>query len=78
MCLRGPILFTAPHSTKIVRGGSEIGDKPRIHYREKYASALALKLALGIEKYTKKKGSFCIWNKEKKFCDTDLDPNYLL
>lgn len=29
----GPILFTAPHSKKLSRGGSAYGEKKRIHLR---------------------------------------------
>ena len=44
---------------------------------EKFSYANALKFASKIEQYTKEKGSFIIWNKEKKFSDSNKDPNYL-
>jgi hypothetical protein len=43
--LNGPIIFTAPHSTRIYRGGPETNDKPRLHLREFWTSTLALKFA---------------------------------
>jgi len=29
--ISGPLLFTAPHSGKLNRGGEEYGDKKRVH-----------------------------------------------
>ena len=42
----GPIMFTAPHSGKVMRGGEDFGDKRRTHLREKYTAVLAMKMAL--------------------------------
>ena len=43
--INGPILFTAPHSGKLQRGGAEYGEKRRVHLRERYTNTLALKFA---------------------------------
>ena len=43
--IQGPLLFTAPHSGKVKRGGEEYGEKRRTHLREKYTAVLALRLA---------------------------------
>jgi hypothetical protein len=76
---KGPILFTAPHSFKLNRGGADWGDNERIHWREQYTSHLAIKMANCIGKYTDgASGSFMVWNKDKKFSKSDLDPNYLM
>lgn len=40
--LNGPILFTAPHSEKIYRGGEDTSDEKRLHEREAYTSTLCL------------------------------------
>lgn len=48
-CYRGPILLSAPHSTRIQRGGALTKCKERIHLREQWVSTLVLKLALEIE-----------------------------
>jgi hypothetical protein len=83
--INGPLLFTAPHSGKLKRGGADYGEKKRIHLREKYTSVLALRF--GMETATLFKhpktgktgtcGSFCFWNKEHKLNEIDIDPNYL-
>lgn len=63
----GPLLFTAPHSKKIYRGGKLTGDERRIHLREIYTSMLAVDFALssakiiGLEK--NRTNSFCVWGK---------------
>jgi hypothetical protein len=44
--ITGPLLFTAPHSGKLNRGGVLYGEKKRIHKREIYASVLAMRFAL--------------------------------
>ena len=84
--INGPILFTAPHSGKLKRGGAEYGDKRRTHLREKYTNAIALKLAsdtstllkdASTQKLSGKLGSFSIWSKDHKLNEVDLDPNYL-
>jgi len=72
------LLFTAPHSGKVKRGGDEYGDKRRTHLREKYTAVLAMRFALETQKATKTLGSFCVWSKDHKLNDTDEDPNYLL
>jgi hypothetical protein len=43
--INGPILFTAPHSTELNRGGKDYDEKKRLHLREKYTSLLALRFA---------------------------------
>ena len=41
------MLFTAPHSGKVYRGGiEEYGEKQRVHLREKYTAVLAMRYAL--------------------------------
>ena len=44
--INGPILFTAPHSAKLKRGGKDYGDKRRTHLREQYTSVLAMRFAM--------------------------------
>lgn len=83
---RGPILLSAPHSTKIQRGGALSKTKERIHLREQWVSTLVLKLAIAIEQLTtnntnyKKalKASVLFWSKDKKYNKHTLDPNYLV
>lgn len=43
--IAGPIIFTAPHSLKLHRGGAEEGERVRIHLRERWSSEVAVKLA---------------------------------
>ena len=81
-CINGPILFTAPHSGKLKRGGfEEYDEKRRTHLREAYASYIAIKFALEASFKTSadepQRGAFCIWSKEHKLNEVDLDPNYL-
>ena len=73
----GPILFTAPHSKKLWRGGEKYDEKRRIHNRELYTAWLAIKLA-HITGKKGKRNSFMVWGKDKKNFDDDVDPNYLL
>ncbi|CDW81872.1 UNKNOWN [Stylonychia lemnae] len=84
--VNGPIIFTAPHSGKLKRGGAEYDEKRRVHQREKYTSALALKFAIEVGNQSKDAktgrspgplGSFCFWSKDHKLNEVDLDPNYL-
>ena len=84
--INGPILITAPHSGKLQRGGAEYGEKRRTHLREKYTNVIAMKLALEVSKLLKNPatgkvtgqiGSFCIWSKDHKLNEDDLDPNYV-
>lgn len=46
--INGPFLFTAPHSGKLYRGIDELGEKKRVHLREKYTNSLTLKFALEV------------------------------
>jgi hypothetical protein len=46
---RGPILLSAPHSSKLQRGGALTSSKERIHLREQWVSTLIFKLAIEIE-----------------------------
>lgn len=69
--INGPILFTAPHSTRLYRGGVEYNEKQRIHPREAYTAELAVRWASKIE------GSFCVWSKSTILSYKNLDPNYL-
>lgn len=77
--LNGPILFTAPHSKRVNRGGPKYGEKVRLHQRQLYTSWLAVKLAK-LTTLDKKTGSnsFVVWGKSAVVDDNDLDPNYLL
>ena len=76
--LGGPILFTAPHSLNIVRGGRN-GERRRIHKRERYSSELVLKLAAFATEFLGQPASYIIWNRMmcKKGDPRLLDPNYL-
>jgi hypothetical protein len=62
------------------------GEKKRIHLREIHTSVLAMRFALETSTHLKTEldnsikgrlGSFCVWAKEHKLNDYDLDPNYL-
>ena len=77
--ISGPILFTAPHSGKLRRGGiSEYGEKQRTHLREKYTAVLAMRFALETELSPGIGGAYCVWDKKHKLNEIDIDPNYLL
>ena len=52
--INGPILFTAPHSCRLYRGGPDYRRKETIHSREKYTSILAMRWAI------QSKNSFCV------------------
>jgi len=67
------LLFTAPHSGKLKRGGEEYYQDKRIHLREKFTAVLAMKFAIEIEKVsaTKKIGSLCVWSKDHKLNEVD-------
>ena len=77
----GPLLFTAPHSKKVYRGGPITKDKRRLHLREIHTSALAVDFALisaqQLEMDKNTVNSFCIWGKSVAVDEDDLDPNYL-
>ena len=89
-CFRGPILLSAPHSSRIMRGGTHTKTKERLHLREQWVSTLTLKLAIAIEELQKAelespkesakaiRASVLFWNKDKKFDKYTLDPNYLV
>ncbi len=62
---------------RVQRGGEDTGRKVMIHGRERWTSVLALKFAAQIEKYAGVKGSFMLWNKNKKYDKKNKDPNYL-
>ncbi len=67
--VNGPLLFTAPHSGKLNRGGASYNEKKRVHLREKYTSVLAMRFALETASHLKSLGSFCVWAKEHKLND---------
>lgn len=71
--INGPILFTAPHSKKLMRGGPEYGENKRVHLREIYTSYLACQMA-----NLTGKNSFCVWGKSASINEEEMDPNYLL
>ncbi len=75
----GPILFTAPHSSRVFRGGKAWGEEIRLHQRESYTALLAIKCAQGIGAYMKEGGggSFCVWERNTPLRASNLDPNYL-
>lgn len=84
--INGPVLFTAPHSGKLKRGGVEYDEKRRVHQRERYTHVLAMKFAsefvvqfkdAATGKTPGQLGSFCFWSKDHKLNEVDLDPNYL-
>ena len=72
LSINGPLLFTAPHSGRVYRGGEEYKEKRRIHLREKYTAVLAMRFAREVS------GSYCVWSHTHKLNETDQDPNYLL
>jgi hypothetical protein len=45
--LRGPLLFSAAHSTKLWRGDG--GERRRLHKAERWACDIAARLALAME-----------------------------
>lgn len=75
----GPILFTAAHGLKVLRGGVG-GERQRTHLREEFVSELALKLAHYVQQRHPFQGSFVVWNAKTavKEAPSNLDPNYLL
>lgn len=70
--INGPILFTAPHSATLYRGGKEYNTKVTIHGREKHTAILAIRYA------AQTSGSFCVWNHTKVLSHKELDPNYMI
>ena len=42
----GPLLFTAPHSGELKRGGEDYNERRRTHLREQYTSVLVMRFAL--------------------------------
>ena len=79
--IEGPVMLTAPHGLELFRGGS-LGERTRVHYRERWVSEIVLKLSQSI---AKKLGSvmgstsFVVWNcaTARKQDPANLDPNYL-
>ena len=69
--INGPIHFTAPHSTRLYRGGVDYDEKESIHSKERYTATLAMRWA------TQVGGSFCVWSKDNKLNRNDVDPNYM-
>lgn len=71
-CINGPILYTAPHSKRLYRGGPEYGEKVRVHEREMFVAYLAAYFA------NSSGNSFCVWGKAGVMNEEDIDPNYML
>lgn len=76
--INGPILFTAPHSKEVYRGGPEYGDTLRIHKREKYTAPLAVGFAQAVKINGVAPYSFMVWGDKDDLNHDDKDPNYLL
>lgn len=75
--LGGPILLTAPHSMKIMRGGGETGERMRAHKRERWTAEMALVLARQL--HTRGvPASVMFWNRIAGPGSGRKDPNYLL
>ena len=74
----GPILFTAPHSKQLWRGGKKYNEEKRIHHRELYTTWIAIRLAQLTGNKKDRPNSFMVWGKAAKSYEGDLDPNYLL
>eukprot|EP00455_Lapot_gusevi_P049562 TRINITY_DN7045_c0_g2_i3.p1 TRINITY_DN7045_c0_g2~~TRINITY_DN7045_c0_g2_i3.p1 ORF type:complete len:466 (-),score=123.88 TRINITY_DN7045_c0_g2_i3:101-1417(-) len=77
--LEGPILFTAPHGTKLWRGDG-IEEKKRLHKAERWSTDLALRLADAVKALMATPASYMVWNPRLiggKADSSHLDPNYL-
>ena len=73
--LGGPVLITAPHSMRLMRGGGK--ERSRLHKRERYTAEITLTVArelalLGLP------ASLMVWNRIAGPGKGRLDPNYLL
>lgn len=76
--INGPMLFTAPHSKEVYRGGPEYGDTLRKHKREKFTAALAVEFAHAVRINGVAPYSFMVWGDITDVNYDDRDPNYLL
>eukprot|EP00002_Diphylleia_rotans_P001219 TRINITY_DN10684_c0_g1_i1.p1 TRINITY_DN10684_c0_g1~~TRINITY_DN10684_c0_g1_i1.p1 ORF type:complete len:521 (-),score=88.29 TRINITY_DN10684_c0_g1_i1:234-1796(-) len=76
--LAGPILITAPHSLRLIRGGQN-GERRRIHRRERWVSEIVVKLASALQNACGLCPGFMIWNlfTARTAHRENLDPNYL-
>lgn len=75
--LRGPILLTAPHSLKLVRGGGADSEFTRNHKRERWTAEIAVAVARELHRSGTPAG-MVIWNRTVKPERGRLDPNYLV
>ena len=76
-CLRGPILITAPHSIKIVRGGGDTLERTRNHKRERWTAEISMLVAKELH-LAGLPASVMVWNRIAGPGKGRLDPNYLL
>lgn len=72
----GGILFTAPHSLKIERGGKASGERVRTHLRERWTAEIALALAREVDA-NGLPASVMVWNRAARLHVSRLDPNFL-
>ena len=76
-CLGGPILLSAPHSMKLMRGGGDTGEKSRMHKRERYTAEIAMIVAKELH-LAGTPASVLVWNRICGPGRDRMDPNYLL
>ncbi|CAK9004677.1 Uncharacterized protein CT_035 [Durusdinium trenchii] len=76
-CLGGPILITAPHSMKIVRGGGGTLERTRNHKQERWTAEISMLVARELY-LAGLPASVMVWNRIAGPGRGRLDPNYLL
>lgn len=74
--LSGPVLLTAPHSIKLVRGGGDTGEATRNHKRERWTAEAVLTVAQGLHR-AGLPASVMFWNPVAGPARGRMDPNYL-
>ncbi|CAE7706757.1 unnamed protein product, partial [Symbiodinium necroappetens] len=76
-CLGGPVLITAPHSIKILRGGGDTQERTRNHKRERWTAEISMIVARELCR-AGLPASVMVWNRAAGPGHGRLDPNYLL
>eukprot|EP01062_Namystynia_karyoxenos_P052880 TRINITY_DN4257_c1_g1_i2.p2 TRINITY_DN4257_c1_g1~~TRINITY_DN4257_c1_g1_i2.p2 ORF type:complete len:506 (+),score=157.20 TRINITY_DN4257_c1_g1_i2:63-1520(+) len=79
--IEGPVMLTAPHGLEVWRGG-QLGERRRVHLRERWVTELVLKLSQAVGSHLSGvmlSTSFVVWNAAtaRKQDEANLDPNYL-
>ena len=68
-----PLLFTAPHSKSLVRGGTNHSIEEEVHKKELYTATIVCDLARNVLN-----SSFIFWGTEEDEKNPDRDPNFML